>query len=182
MEPPPSASHACTLAYVVALESDLDGVRDVTRRYAFSWGARTRKLRLGAQAVEEEWEDGTPVKGEKRDWWEETLRLLRRSQRGERDGRENAELVGRETEEEMPKSVAAFNNHPLYALERHLKKFEMLHPREPIVGHIRGEPIYPRSCVKQLHSAETWLKEGRSIVVCVTGLHIHKFCVCMEGL
>lgn len=50
-----------------------------------------------------------------------------------------------------------------YALERHLKKTEVLHPRLPILGHIRGEAIYPRSCVKHVRSKENWLKRARTV-------------------
>ena len=50
-----------------------------------------------------------------------------------------------------------------YALERHIKKFEVLHPRIPVLGHIRGEAIYPRSCVKQVRSKENWLKRARQL-------------------
>jgi len=34
-----------------------------------------------------------------------------------------------------------------YALERHLKKYECIHPKLPILGYCRGEPVYPRSHV-----------------------------------
>jgi len=50
-----------------------------------------------------------------------------------------------------------------YALERHLKKYEVLHPRHPVLGHVRGEAVYPRSCVKEVKSKENWLKKGRVI-------------------
>jgi hypothetical protein len=33
------------------------------------------------------------------------------------------------------------------------------------IGKFRGEPVYPRSNVQQLRSAETWLREGRTIKV-----------------
>lgn len=50
--------------------------------------------------------------------------------------------------------------HPLYALKRHLLKFEELYPPEPpILGYVREEAIYPRDCVFKLHSRETWVKE-----------------------
>jgi xeroderma pigmentosum group C-complementing protein len=52
-----------------------------------------------------------------------------------------------------------------YALERQLKKFEIIHPRVPIIGHFKGEPVFPRSNVRVLHTAESWLKEGRQIKI-----------------
>ena len=66
----------------------------------------------------------------------------------------------------MPTSISAFHNHPAYVLERHLKKFEIIHPREEeqSLGEIRGELIFPRSCVKLLHTADKWLSmEGRIV-------------------
>lgn len=76
---------------------------------------------------------------------------------------ESAELEARGRLEVLPTSFEQFKNHPLYALERHLRKFECLYAREPILGYIRGEPVYPRECVKTLHSVEYWLKDGRVI-------------------
>lgn len=103
---------------------------------------------------------------------------------------EQEELLQSEISERMPTKLGDFNNHPLYvvtrskftvftaisltrslyfcsntryALERHIKKFEVLHPRIPVLGHIRGEAIYPRSCVKQVRSKENWLKRARQL-------------------
>ena len=64
----------------------------------------------------------------------------------------------------MPTSIGGFKNHPLYALERHLKKFEVLHPKEPVLGSIRGEKIYPRQCIKTVATADSYRKQGREII------------------
>lgn len=57
-----------------------------------------------------------------------------------------------------------FKNHPIYALKRHLLKFQAIYPSEPpILGYIREEAIYPRDCVFVLRSRETWLKEARVV-------------------
>ena len=57
-----------------------------------------------------------------------------------------------------------FKNHPLYALKRHLLKFEAIYPPEPpILGYKGEEAIYPRDCVYVLHTRETWLKEARIV-------------------
>ena len=50
------------------------------------------------------------------------------------------------------------NNKFRYALERHLKKYEILFPKEPVIGNIRGEPIYSRKNVKQVIFC-VWEKE-----------------------
>ncbi|CAG8644740.1 13994_t:CDS:10 [Ambispora leptoticha] len=148
MEPANNSTNN-VMAYVVAFEKDLF-VKDVTRRYASKWGAHTRKLRI-------------PPTKDGYDWWQETLSYRARLYETERDKLEDKELSSTETSEAIPMTISAFNNHPLYALERHLKKFEILHPKEPILGEIRGEPIYPRECVKQLHTVETWLKEAQEV-------------------
>ncbi|CAG8504577.1 16606_t:CDS:10 [Funneliformis mosseae] len=134
------------MAYVVAYE------KDVTRRYATQWGARTRKLRV-------------PVTKDGYDWWHETLVYFARPYESKQDDEEDAHLHKLEVSERIPTSIGPFNNHPLYALERHLKKYEIIHPKQPIIGHIRDEPIYPRRNVKQLHTAETWLREGRQVKI-----------------
>jgi Rad4 beta-hairpin domain 3/Rad4 beta-hairpin domain 1/Rad4 beta-hairpin domain 2 len=65
--------------------------------------------------------------------------------------------------EPLPTTVSAFKNHPLYVLERHLLKYQTLHPRE-VIGHFRGtEEVFRRSAVYTLHSAEKWLQLNRQI-------------------
>ncbi|KAF0307456.1 DNA repair protein complementing XP-C cells [Amphibalanus amphitrite] len=62
----------------------------------------------------------------------------------------------------------AFKDHPLYALERHLLKFEAIYPPTAVpLGYIgKGErrtPVYARECVRTLHSRETWIKQARVV-------------------
>lgn len=133
---------------------------DVTRRYALSI-AKARRLRE-RELTKREKEAGM------RSWWDGFYHRIRHDNNNnndddERYAREQEEMERMESKEPMPTSISAFNNHPLYALERHLKKFEVLHPREPVLGRIRNEMIYPRSCVKPVHTAETWMKHGRVI-------------------
>ncbi|CAG8620311.1 11974_t:CDS:10 [Dentiscutata erythropus] len=143
---PPSTEKDNVMAYVVAYEED-GYLKDVTRRYATQWGARTRKLRIPGK-------DG-------QNWWDETLVYFARPCEREQDKIEDSSLHSMEISERIPTTISHFLNHPLYALERHLKKFEIIFPTTPIIGHIKGEPIYPRKNVKQLHTVETWLREGR---------------------
>ncbi|CAG8565605.1 3313_t:CDS:10 [Cetraspora pellucida] len=148
MEPPSNVKDN-TMAYVVAYEED-GYMKDVTRRYSTQWGARTRKLRIPEK-------DG-------QSWWDETLTYFARPYERERDKIEDSNLHSMEISERIPTTIGHFINHPLYALERHTKKFEIIFPKTPIIGHIRGEPIYPRKNVKQLHTVETWLREGRQVM------------------
>ncbi|KAI8057671.1 Rad4 beta-hairpin domain 3-domain-containing protein [Syncephalis plumigaleata] len=142
------------LPYVTAFEIN-DRIKDVSKRYASQWAAKTLRRRPPASSTSQFGHD----------WWTNTLSVYRERHPTDVDAREDAELLKRERSERMPTTVGEFNNHPLYVLERHLKKFEVLYPREPIIGHIRGEPVYPRSCVQQLHTTETWLREGRQLKI-----------------
>ncbi|KAF9103017.1 hypothetical protein BGX27_010777 [Mortierella sp. AM989] len=126
-------------------------VTDVTRRYTSAWTTTTKKLRV------------QPAGSNGFDWWTQTMSGLMNPHRTIEEDLEEEELLKAEVSERMPTKLGDFNNHPLYALERHLKKFEVLHPRIPILGHIRGEAVFPRSCVKQVRSKENWLKRGRVI-------------------
>ncbi|CAJ0901916.1 7234_t:CDS:10 [Entrophospora sp. SA101] len=146
---PATNDHNNVLAYVVAFDES-EYIKDVTRRYTTKWGAKTRKLRV-------------PPTKDGYDWWSETLSCFTCPFETEQDKNENEELASLEISEKFPSSISEFNNHPLYALERHLKKYEILFPKEPVIGHIRGESIYPRKNIKQLHTTETWLREGRQI-------------------
>jgi hypothetical protein len=62
----------------------------------------------------------------------------------------------------MPTTIAGFKDHPLYALERHLKRDEIIHPPKEI-GKFRGESVYPRANVLPLKSAENWMRVGRKV-------------------
>ncbi|KAF9138216.1 hypothetical protein BGX30_009410 [Mortierella sp. GBA39] len=126
-------------------------VTDVTRRYTSQWTTVTKKLRV------------QPAGPTGFDWWAQTMAGLANSLPSVEKDIEEAELQQAEASERMPTKIGDFNNHPIYALERHLKKFEVLHPKLPVLGHIRGEAIYPRSCVKQVRSKENWLKRARQI-------------------
>ncbi|KAI3652208.1 hypothetical protein MP228_003511 [Amoeboaphelidium protococcarum] len=66
----------------------------------------------------------------------------------------------------MPKSLAEFNNHPQFVIEKYLKKFEVIYPKDPaqIVGQIRGHDIYPRNLVQDLHTAEKWISQEARVV------------------
>ncbi|KAG0272113.1 hypothetical protein BGZ95_012156, partial [Linnemannia exigua] len=147
---PASSCATNNLAYVVAYDED-NYVTDVTRRYTSQWTNVTKKIRV------------QPAGPSAFDWWAQTMAGLANPSRSVEEDIEEAELQQAEASERMPTKLGDFNNHPIYALERHLKKFEVLHPKLPVLGHIRGEAIYPRSCVKQVRSKENWLKRARQI-------------------
>ena len=157
LEPPSSYDHN-QLTYVITFESS--GVaRDVTRRYAKSFNAKTRRYRV------ESTENGAL-------WLKKALSLFRR--RGEaldRDQVEDSELAQREAREGLPTNVQDFKDHPYYALERHLKRHEVIHPRRE-VGKVnagtaakpRMEVVFRRTDVCVCRSAEKWFRVGREVV------------------
>ncbi|KAK5687841.1 hypothetical protein LTR17_026715 [Elasticomyces elasticus] len=158
LEPPGSYSDN-QMSYVVAFESD--GVaRDVTRRYTKAFNAKTRRSRVEST-------EGGAV------WWKKALRLFRR--RGgklDREQVEDAEMAGREAREGMPSNVQDFKGHPVYALERHLRRGEVVHPRRE-VGKVnagtakkaRMEGVFRRQDVVVCRSGEKWYRLGRVIKV-----------------
>lgn len=55
------------------------------------------------------------------------------------------QLEARLLSKPLPTSISEYKNHPLYALKRHLLKYEALYPSTAaILGYCRGEPVYSR--------------------------------------
>lgn len=157
---PPSAYHELNhLTYVLAFESE--GVaRDVTRRYTKAFNAKTRRQRV------ESTENGTQ-------WMKGALRVFRRRGKPlDRDQVEDAELAQKEAKEGLPSNVQDFKHHPYYALERHLKRHEVLHPRRT-VGKVnagtaakpRLEAVFRRQDVLLCRSTDRWFRLGREVKV-----------------
>ncbi|KAH9847907.1 hypothetical protein C2E23DRAFT_846212 [Lenzites betulinus] len=135
------------MVYVLAFEED-GYARDVTPRYAREYGAKVAKVQQGGKG--------------RREWWERILRMVRRPYRLQRDDAEDEELQVHQLTEAMPTSMAGFKDHPLYVLERHLKRDEVVEPPTEL-GKFRGESVYPRGNVLQLKTAENWMRQGRKV-------------------
>jgi hypothetical protein len=103
-------------------------------------------------------------------------RRFRRSRagNGSNDGR-NANNHGRiqRSSNVKPKSsnYSSQTHNPFfssYVLTRHLKQTETIHPPPPVtpeLGKFRGEPVYPRSSVVSLKTAENWMRNtGRTVI------------------
>ncbi|KAI1793306.1 Rad4-domain-containing protein [Ganoderma leucocontextum] len=136
------------MVYVLAFEED-GYARDVTPRYAREFGAKVAKVQQGGKG--------------RREWWGRICRMVARPYRLQRDDLEDEELQANQMTEAMPTTMAGFKDHPLYVLERHLKRDEVVEP--PVeLGKFRGEPVYPRGNVLQLKTAENWMRQGRTII------------------
>lgn len=59
--------------------------------------------------------------------------------------------------------LQAYRNHRLYALEKWLTKYQMLHPKGPVLGFCSGHPVYPRTCVQMLKTKHKWLHDGLQV-------------------
>ncbi|KAL9546630.1 hypothetical protein MBANPS3_006570 [Mucor bainieri] len=142
------------ISFVLAFDGK-NKVTDVTRRYTANMD---KAIRLRERPLTRREKQG----GMKM-WSESLLAAVCKKNKTERDRRELEEMEQQQTRQVMPSSIGGFKNHPVYALERHLLKYEVLHPREPVLGSIRGEKIYPRANVKTVSTAETYRKLGKQI-------------------
>ncbi|ORX37184.1 hypothetical protein BD324DRAFT_579270 [Kockovaella imperatae] len=157
---PVSDNGSVRMLYVVAYEegesrrdvvsNTPDGhARDVTLRYTKNFGAKTSKLRV-------------PLRKDEEDWWSEITAFLQRPNRLQRDELEDAELETSQFSEGMPLHLNGFKDHPIYVLERHLKREEVITPKREI-GRFKGEPVYRRSNVVSCKTAENWMRLGRRV-------------------
>lgn len=59
--------------------------------------------------------------------------------------------------------MQAYRNHQLYAIERWLNKYQILHPKGPVLGFCSGHPVYPRTSVQTLKTKERWMQEALQV-------------------
>ncbi|KAI4307652.1 hypothetical protein L6164_030818 [Bauhinia variegata] len=156
------------LRYVVAFAGQ--GAKDVTRRYCMKW------YKIASQRVNSM-------------WWDLVLAPLRELESGAtgdvvhsemnqnistdsnmsnsfvptRSSLEDIELETRALTEPLPTNQQAYKSHPLYAIEKWLTKYQVLHPKGPILGFCSGNPVYPRTCVQTVKTKERWLRDGLKV-------------------
>lgn len=140
----------CTSSALYVVGWDNTGhVKDLAARYDPRWATSSRAARVSDS------------------WWAAALEPWI-GQEAARDRLENQQLQEQLQSQPFPKSIAEFKNHPLYALKRHLLKFEAIYPESaPPLGFIgkadKREPVFARECVVTLRSRETWLKQARVV-------------------
>ena len=154
---PPITDKENALSYVVAFNAD-GSAKDVTRRYAKAYTAKTRKLRIE-----------NAIEGGHR-WWRKTMENFKSRLTDDLDEIEDSELVGAEAREPMPRNVQDFKDHPIYALERHLRRHEILLPDATPSGTIGAgskgplEKIYRRKDVRIGRTVDKWYRQfGREV-------------------
>ena len=156
---PPLSDNLNSMSYVLAFE-DSGFAKDVTRRYAQFFNAKTRRQRV------ESTKHGDY-------WWTVTMQWFQgfKPIRSISDVLENKELENKSKNEPMPKNVSDFKDHPVFVLERHLRRNEVIWPSEHR-GHFsagnkdgKSEKVYHRNNVHIVRSAEQWYRKGRDLKV-----------------
>ncbi|KAL8762920.1 MAG: hypothetical protein Q9184_001142 [Pyrenodesmia sp. 2 TL-2023] len=148
-----------SLTYCIAFSASL-AAKDVTRRYTRAYAAKTLKTRI----------DSSP-RGNA--WLASVLALFRYpsskyAKKSDREEIEDHELARKEAAEPMPRAVADFNHHPVYALERHLKRNEVVWPRREVGKVSAGvggklEGVFSRRNVLVCRTAAQWFRLGREV-------------------
>ncbi|KAK2049166.1 Rad4 transglutaminase-like domain-containing protein [Colletotrichum somersetense] len=153
---PPATDKENSMTYVIAFDTD-GTARDVTKRYAKAYTAKTRRLRIE-----------TAVDNGDR-WWRRALKPFARRWPNDLDQIENNELKAIEEREPMPRNVADFKHHPFFALERHLRRNEVLVPDAQPAGTVAAgnraplEKVYRRKDVRTARSRDKWYRMGREV-------------------
>jgi len=148
------------------------GAKDLTRKYAEtfskvgphrvdeSWLRSTTSTMAAGDRAVDEFRAADDVQSSDRPRLLEVSALARGACRAE-----DVHMDAKCLTERVPSSFAELRNHPLWAVERFLTKTQCIHPRFPVKGFIQGECVFPRSCVRELRSAERWKAECRRIVL-----------------
>ncbi|XP_041973030.1 DNA repair protein complementing XP-C cells homolog [Aricia agestis] len=132
------------VAYVVGWDNN-NHIKDLTKRYVPHWNTVTRKQRVQPS------------------WWDTAVKPWL-GPKTARDREEDERLERMQLEAPLPKAISEYKNHPLYALARHLLKFEAIYPPDAAtLGFVRGEAVYARNCVYVCRSRDTWLKEAKVV-------------------
>ncbi|KAL2149333.1 hypothetical protein VTH82DRAFT_8681 [Thermothelomyces myriococcoides] len=177
---PPASDSLNSLTYAIAFEAD-GSARDVTRRYAKAYTSKTRRHRIDNPTLtmtpstsSYHPNDPTADHAPGPRWYRRLLRRYKRPVPTDLDQIELTELTAAEAREPMPRNVADLKDHPVYALERHLRRHEALAPGAEPSGTIRVsaggggraatvERIYRRRDVRIVRSRERWYRLGRVV-------------------
>ncbi|KAL8626783.1 hypothetical protein Q9189_007510, partial [Teloschistes chrysophthalmus] len=157
-----------TFTYIIAFNDDLTA-KDVTRRYTRQYAAKILRQRVDSTATG-------------KTWLASVLKLFRYPDHmpSKHELAEDDELAKREASEPMPRAIQDFKNHPTFALERHLKRNEIIHPRNEVgrvntagaaggkissssTNSAKSESVFRRKDVLVCRSADAWFRQGRVV-------------------
>ncbi|QIX01471.1 hypothetical protein AMS68_006988 [Peltaster fructicola] len=154
---PPLSYPLNQLVYAIAFSKN-GSAKDVTRRYAKAYNAKTRRMRLETTSEAN------------RLWHRKVMGMFTKQSLSDADMVEETELTQRLAREGLPGNIQDFKGHPIYALERHLKRHEVIQPRREAgkvnagtAAHPKMEPIYRREDVHVCRSADQWYRHGRVV-------------------
>ncbi|CAH8870747.1 unnamed protein product [Trichobilharzia szidati] len=134
---------------------------DLSPRYVQDWCVSARSHRISA----EKWDSLLNMQSRFFDYDAvEHDALVVRSDTlstAQRDRMDKDSINAKLLSQPLPKRIQDFKNHPLYVLQRHLLKFQVIYPTDAIpLGFFNNEPVYSRDCVHLCHTRESWLKEA----------------------
>ncbi|KAG4305255.1 hypothetical protein PORY_001425 [Pneumocystis oryctolagi] len=146
-----------SLSYIISFDKN-GHIKDVTRRYTKNFNSKVKKQRIDSD-------------DEGKVWWERILNFYKSDYISQPfDIIENEEFLKRQACEKIPKSLKGLKNHPLYVIERHLKREQVISSKKPcsfIVvrknGNQAKEPIFYRKDIVTVLSANKWYQYGRKI-------------------
>ncbi|KAL0469514.1 Rad4 domain-containing protein [Neurospora intermedia] len=163
---PPASDKENSLTYAIAFDED-GFARDVTRRYAKAYNSKTKRQRIDGPIS-----PTTPSGINTGERWLRRLFLRHYTASDfptDLDQIELNELAALEGAEPMPRNVQDFKDHPIYALERHLRRNEVLLPGAQSTGTVSAgskapvERIYRRKDVVVARSRDKWFRLGRVV-------------------
>lgn len=163
------------MAYVVAYSTDFSA-KDVTVRYLRKhiWPGKTKGFRVPNEKITIHNERDNVKSDQEYDWFRHVLSNYRRA-KNERlpvDEVEDAsDLVPAEPEKKEVDgdTLQGLKSSAEFVIERHLRREEaLLKSAEPVRSFVNGKgdkqeeiPVYSRSDVRRVMTAESWHKEGR---------------------
>lgn len=165
---PPASDTLNTLTYAIAFSADASA-RDVTRRYAKAYTSKTRRQRIDGLPTPTTNPTTTTDTPTNPRWYSLALQRYTRPHPTDLDQIELNELAATAAREPMPRNVADFKDHPIYALQRHLRRSEALVPGAQASGTVSAgakaplERIYRRADVRVVRSRERWYRAGRVV-------------------
>ncbi|KAL5601081.1 uncharacterized protein BROUX77_005330 [Berkeleyomyces rouxiae] len=170
------------MAYVIGHSAD-GTAKDVTVRYLRKqmFPGRTKGFRMGIEKIAVRNRHGKVKRYDYFDWFGKVMACFARSKDSKKYPITEADLQEDSTElkpakpekkeiKEGEETLHYFKTSTEFVLERHLKREEALLPDAEIIryfktkakGKVNEEPVYRRSDVVHVKSAETWHKQGRA--------------------
>lgn len=64
----------------------------------------------------------------------------------------------------IPTSISKIKVHPLYITESICTSTQFIYPKRPVLGVIKGQPVYSRKNLQKLKTEKGWYREGRKIM------------------